>query len=130
MEFRYKDTKNISDYQLFMRLSYPELGYKSLTLISVVIKSDETVLTISCKNDLAGGWMNIDRNAYILANSRKYTLTGTEGIAYSPNYTNFSYQGESKTFKLHFQAIPKNTTSIDFIENANSQWRLYGISLR
>ena len=27
MEFRYKGTKNISDYQLFMRLSYPELGY-------------------------------------------------------------------------------------------------------
>ena len=113
--------------------NYPSVSTrydKSLTLISVVIKSDETVLTISCKNDLAGGWMNIDRNAYILANSRKYTLTGTEGIAYSPNYTNFSYQGESKTFKLHFQAIPKNTTSIDFIENANSQWRLYGISLR
>ena len=27
MEFRYKGTKNISDYQLFIRLSYPELGY-------------------------------------------------------------------------------------------------------
>lgn len=113
--------------------NYPSVssGYdKSLTLISVVIKSNETVLTISCKNDLAGGWMNIDRNAYIVANGSKYSLTRTEGIAYSPSYTYFSYQGESKTFKLHFQAIPQNTTSIDFVENANSQWRLYGISLK
>ena len=113
--------------------NYPSVSNrhdKSLTLISVVVKSNETVLTISCKNDLAGGWMNIDRNAYIVANGSRYTLTGTEGIAYSPNYTYFSYQGESKTFKLHFQAIPKNTTSIDFIENATSQWRLYGISLK
>lgn len=113
--------------------SYPSISNrydKSLTLISVVIKSNETVLTLSCKNDLAGGWMNIDRNAYIMANGSKYLLTGTEGIAYSPNYTYFSYQGESKTFKLHFQAIPKSTTSIDFIENASSQWRLYGISLK
>ena len=102
----------------------------SLTLISVVLESYETVLTISCKNDIAGGWMNIDKTAYIVANGSKFTLRGTEGIAYSPNYTYFSYQGESKTFKLHFPAIPKNTTSIDFIENANSQWRLYGISLR
>lgn len=100
---------------------------KTLTLISVVIKSYETVLTISCKSDLAGGWMNIDRNAYIVADGSRYILTGAEGISYSPNYTYFSYQGESITFKLHFQAIPRNTTSIDFIENEASQWRLYGI---
>lgn len=113
--------------------NYPSVSSrydKSLTLISVVIKPNETVLTISCKNDLAGGWMNIDRNAYIVANGSKYPLTRTEGIAYSPSYTYFSYQGESKIFKLHFQAIPQNTTSIDFVENANSQWRLYGISLK
>lgn len=113
--------------------NYPSVSSrydKSLTLISVVIKSNETVLTISCKNDLTGGWMNIDGNAYIVANGSKYPLTRTEGIAYSPSYTYFSYQGESKTFKLHFQAIPQNTTSIDFVENANSQWRLYGISLK
>ncbi|MBF1545110.1 MAG: trypsin-like peptidase domain-containing protein [Prevotella salivae] len=102
----------------------------SLTLISVMVKSYETVLTISCKNNLSGGWMNINKNAYIVANGTKYTLTGTEGIAYSPNYTYFSYQGESKIFKLHFHAIPKNTNSIDFIEDTNSQWRLYGIKLR
>ena len=103
---------------------------KSLTLISVAIKPNETVLTISCKNDLVGGWMNIDKNAYIMANGTKYMLTGIEGIAYSPNYTSFSYQGESKTFKLHFQAIPQNTSSIDFIESPSSQWRLYGIKLQ
>lgn len=113
--------------------NYPSVSSRydyKLTIISVVLKSNETVLTISYKNASGEGWMNIDRNAYIVANGSKYTLTRKEGIAYSPNYTYFSYQGESKTFKLYFQAIPKNTTSIDFIENATSPWRLYGIILK
>ena len=31
MVFRYKGTKNISDYQLFRQLSYPELAYNILS---------------------------------------------------------------------------------------------------
>ena len=48
---------------------------------------------------------------------------GTEIIPYSTNYKYFSYQGESKIFKLHFQAIPQNTSSIDFIESLSSKWK-------
>ena len=127
------NSTNITNNNDTKTVHYPSISNrfnKSLTLISVVIKPNETVLTISCKNDLAGGWMNIDKNAYIMADGTKYMLTGIEGIAYSPNYTYFSYQGESKTFKLHFQAIPQNTSSIDFIESPSSQWRLYGIKLQ
>lgn len=102
----------------------------SLTVISVMIKHNETILTLSCKNDLEGGWMNIDRNAYITANGRRYSLTGKEGIAFAPNYTYFSYPGESKKFKLHFQPIPPSTSSIDFIESTTSVWRIYGIRLK
>ena len=127
------NSANISNNNGTKTINNPSISNrfdKSLTLISVAVKPDETVLTISCKNDLVDGWMNIDKNAYIMANGTKYMLTGTEGIAYSPNYTYFSYQGESKTFKLHFQAIPQNTSSIDFIESPSSEWRLYGIKLQ
>lgn len=127
------NSANISNNNGTKTINNPSISNrfdKSLTLISVAVKPDETVLTISCKNDLVDGWMNIDKNAYIMANGTKYMLIGTEGIAYSPNYTYFSYQGESKTFKLHFQAIPQNTSSIDFIESPSSEWRLYGIKLQ
>lgn len=113
--------------------NYPSVSTrydKSLTLISVELKSNETVLTFSYKNNTAGGGINIDRDTYIAANGSQYKLTGTEGIAYSPSKTYFSNVGESKTFKLHFQAIPKNTSSIDFYENARWRWRLYGICLK
>ena len=132
-------TYNSSSVNYDNETSFPDRTYdyplisssydKSLKLHSVAINSNETVLTLSCKNDYLGGWMNIDENAYIVANGCKYTLIRVEGITYSPGYTYFSYRGESKTFRLHFQAIPKNTTSIDFIENENSNWRMYGISL-
>lgn len=111
--------------------NYPPISINSsTTLISVTLKPNETILTLSCKNNLPGGWMDIDRNAYIMANGRKYTLTKAEGIAYAPNKTHFSYQGETKTFKLHFKTIPMYTDTIDFIENTTSSWNLYGIILK
>lgn len=103
---------------------------KSLKLISVSINKSETVLTLSYKNDKEGGWMNIDRNAYLYVDGTKYTMTQAFGIAYSPSYTYFSFQGETKIFKLHFKAFPLNTTRFDFIENDDSDWKMYGISLR
>lgn len=101
---------------------------KSLRLISVSINNNETVLTLSCKNDVATVGMNIDRNAYLYADGVKYALTFADGIAYSPEHTFFSER--TKTFKLHFKALPLNTTRFDFVENDNSDWKMYGISLR
>lgn len=128
-----EDINSINSNGRDLTYNYPSISKKidqSLTLKSVVLKSNETLLVISCKNDLFDGWMNINKNAYIIANGSKYKLIGVEGIAYSPNYTYFSYKGQSKTFVLHFPAIPKGTKSIDFIETPTSDWRLYGISLQ
>ena len=44
--------------------------------------------------------MNISKDAYLVANSVKYKLKGVEGITYAPEYTYFSYQGQSKSFSL------------------------------
>ena len=100
---------------------------KSLKLNSVSNNNNETVLTLSCYNNSASVGMSIDRSAYLYADGIKYTMIFAEGIAYSPDKTYFSEK--SKTFKLHFKALPLNTTSFDFIENDDSDWKMYGIRL-
>jgi len=105
-----------------------------LKVVSVSVQDTQTVLTIACDNRSSDGdyysWLTMNRNAYIVANGQKYTLRKTDGIAISPQKTYYSYNGETKTFSLYFPAIPKNTTSIDFVESQESNWKLYGIQLR
>ena len=105
-----------------------------MKVVSVSIQDNQTVLTFSCNNKAEDGsyygWVTLEKNAYIVANGQKYTLKRTEGIGISPEKTYYAYAGETKTFKMYFPAIPKNTTSIDFIESEDSPWRLYGIQLK
>lgn len=106
----------------------------SLKVLSVKVQDNQTVITFSDNNriddDSYYQWFTMNKNACIVANGQRYTLTRAEGIAISPDKTYFSYAGETKTFTLYFPAIPKSTTSIDFIEADDSDWRLYGIQLR
>lgn len=100
----------------------------------VEIKPNETVLTFSYNNISANrlhayGWMNMDRNCHIIANGIQYKLTRAEGIKIAPDKTEFSFAGETKTFKLYFPAISTHTTTIDFVESASSNWQLYEIDL-
>jgi len=49
LEFKYKGTKNISDYQLFMQLSYPELTYNYITRMWICQEGNCELLPIqSC----------------------------------------------------------------------------------
>lgn len=102
----------------------------TLAVTGVEIKANETVLSLASTNNLSGGWMNISKGAHIIANGVKYTLVRVEGITYGPEYTYFAYQGETKNFKLYFQAIPQGTQTIDFIESSSSAWKIYGIPTR
>lgn len=104
----------------------------NLSLNSVTVQDNQTILTFSVNNRTRDGyfeWMNLDKNTYIMANDQKFFLKRTEGIAISPDMTDFSYVGETITFKLYFPAIPKNTTTIDFVESLDSDWKIYGIQL-
>lgn len=102
----------------------------TLAVTGVEIKANETVLSFACTNNLPGGWMNISMGAHIIANGIKYTLVRVEGITYMPEDTHFAYQGETKHFKLYFQAIPQGTQTIDFIESSSSAWKIYGIPVK
>ena len=98
----------------------------SLKVLSISVDDYLTVITFSANNLKKG----IDKNTIIRVNDRKYKLLRAKDIAISPEKTYSSYAGEAKIFTLYFPAIPKNATSIDFIEPSDSDWKLYGIQLR
>ena len=112
--------------------SYPSIttNHGTLTVTGVEVKEFETVLSLACRNNLSGGWMNISHGAHIVANGFKYDLFRVEDIAYEPEYTYFAYKGETKYFKLYFQPIPKEIETFDFIESLSSAWKIYGIPTR
>ena len=102
-------------------------------ILKVTITNKETIIDMSNNNETSGGyaqWMNIDKNTFIVIDGQEYKLQKAEGIAIAPNKTSFSRNGETKTFKLYFPAIPKGTTSFNLLESGESDWKFYGISLK
>ena len=116
--------------------NYPSVtskGNNKLTIISVAVSSESTILELSDNNSFPGGyyqWFSISPEAYISVNGTKYKLRSADGIALAPNVTYFSHENETKTFRLTFPPIPSNTTSFDFVESQDSEWKLLGIKLR
>lgn len=111
---------------------YPSIKTSSgsLSVTAVEVNSNETIMSFSCTNNLPGGWMNISRDAYIMTNGIKYKLIDVDNIAYEPKYTYFEKVGQTRNFRLHFQAIPQNAKIVDFIESQTSPWKIYGIKIK
>lgn len=74
-------------------------------------------------------WITIDAESYIIADAHKYQLTKTEGIGISPERTFYSKVGEIKNITLYFAPLTTKCKTIDFIENEESNWKLFGIDL-
>lgn len=108
-------------------------GDKKLTLLSIQLNDNSTVLTFSnCNTDgnNSYAWVTMDPNASIKVNGQNFRLTKAEGIALSPDKTYFTKDNQTIVFKLYFPAIPKDTKSIDFIESDSSTWKFYDIRLQ
>ncbi|MBQ6962423.1 MAG: trypsin-like peptidase domain-containing protein [Paludibacteraceae bacterium] len=100
---------------------------------SVTLERDYTAVEIISNNqskDSYYAWCSIEKDAYIIANGKRYTMTKAEGIRIAPEKTYFSQAGQDITFTLYFPPIPASTTSIDLIESADSDWRFYGIKIK
>lgn len=103
-----------------------------LYVAKVTITKDYTLLDMVSYN--GGQYQNcaIDRNSYITAFGKKYTLTRAEGISYAPKYTDYpdykSGYNVPLSFKLYFPAIPQNVKSIDFAETGDG-WKISSINL-
>lgn len=98
----------------------------SLSVYRVAVTSQYTIVELLFDGGV-GAQCNIDKNAAMYADGIQYKLIKAENIEYSPLKT--TLKTSTHLFRLYFKAIPKSTRMIDFVENNNSSWRLYGISL-
>ena len=129
----YSSNNSSSSTKFYNQPAVTNKGNNKLNLISVTISPESTILELSENNSYVGGyyrWCSISPNAYISVNGTKYKLQSADGIALAPNVTYFSSANDTITFRLKFPPIPSTTTSFDFVESPDSQWKLLGIRLQ
>lgn len=110
---------NASDKRLTIKSVKHTNTYTSIQFTSNNFFNDTTVYE----------WCSIDKSSYIVANGKHYKMTKAIGINISPQKTYYPEDGNI-TFTLYFPPIPKNTKTIDFIEDEESDWNIYGISVK
>ena len=75
-----------------------------------------------------GYWIKISSESYLLADGKRYALTGTEGIEADSLFW-MPKSGEA-SFQLTFEPLPRDTRSFDFIESdCEDCFKLFGIDL-
>lgn len=102
-------------------------------ITKVVATETETIVEFKGNNNSMDGyytWVTISPYTYILANGKRYTLKGAEGIGVDPKKTYFNQPNTDYSFKLIFPPMPSNVTSFDLIESADSEWKFYGVRIR
>lgn len=72
-------------------------------------------------------WIKISPNSSIEANGKKYPLKRADGI--KPGEEFYMPDSGVTEFTLTFDAIPKDTKSINFTENEDSSWKMWDIDL-
>ena len=117
-------------------IEYPIIGSttaEQAKIKSVRLTEEYTAIEIISNNQSGSGyyeWCNIDRNTYISANGKQYTMNKAEGIKIAPEKTYFTHAGQDITFTLYFPPLPESVKSINLIEKIDSDWKFYGIKIR
>lgn len=105
-----------------------------LYIQKVTFDPNYTVLDMISYNGRQYQWCSISKDSYLSVNGKRYSLTRAEGIAYSPQHTDFpgydSGRDVSLHFKLYFPDLPKGTTSFDFSEGSVDGWQIKGVELK
>lgn len=105
-----------------------------LYISKVTLDPNYTILDMVSYNGRQYQWCSISKNSYISVNGKRYPLSRAEGIAYSPQHTDYpgyeSGRDVSLHFKLYFPAIPVGTTSFDFSEGSVDGWQIKGVELK
>lgn len=116
---------------------YPKVlskGDSRLHIEKVTLSQDYTVLDMASYNGREYQWCSISKNSYISVNGKRYTLIRANGIAYSPQHTDYpkydSGQDVCLRFRLYFPTLPKGTTSFDFSEGSIDGWQIKGVELK
>lgn len=108
----------------------PFLGWNGSTIEidKIVLNDTETVLHIKAfyrpKN-----WIKMDTKTYLIADSgEKFQITGTNGIPLDKEFY-MPESGEAE-FTLTFPPLPPSVKSIDFVEEVERGWHIWGIQLK
>lgn len=116
---------------------YPKVasnGDSRLYIQKVTLDTNYTILDMVSYNGREYQWCSISKNSYISVNGKRYPLSRAEGIAFSPQHTDYpgydSGREVSLHFKLYFPALPKGTTSFDFSEGSVDGWQIKGVELK
>lgn len=116
---------------------YPKVasnGDSKLYIEKVTLDPNYTILDMVSYNGREYQWCSISKNSYISINGKRYNMTRAEGIACSPQHTDYpgwdSGREVSLHFKLYFPALPKGTTSFDFSEGSVDGWQIKGVELK
>lgn len=100
---------------------------------NVTITDTETIIEFIGNNNSMTGyytWITISPDSYIVVNGQRYRMKSADGIGVDPAKTYFNAPNTNYSFTLHFPAIPKTATSLDFIESDESDWKFYGVRLK
>ncbi len=105
--------------QVYEYPNYSLTSHPTLDIITVEKWDDQTVLTLTLKNERYSGTFCIDSNT-VLRNSLgedEYRLVSMDGIPACPEIHRFTTIGERITIILEFKAVPDEVAYIDLIEN-------------
>lgn len=116
---------------------YPKVlsrGDSRLQIEKVTLSSDYTILDMASYNGREYQWCSISKNSYISVSGKRYSLIRANGIAYSPQHTDYpNYESGRDVclrFRLYFSSLPKGTTGFDFSEGSIDGWQIKGVELK
>ncbi len=100
----------------------PNYGLKNprtLEIIRIQLKDDQTLVDFSLTNEIEGGYFCISKNTFIeYGNGKKKKLNNLTGLPYCPETYKFSAAGEKVYFTMKFDKIQGSPEWFDIIEYA------------
>lgn len=93
----------------------------------VVLTDTETVLHIQAFFR-PNYWINIPANTFLIADGTKYKLLSSDGITIDEKF--FMPESGQTSFTLTFPPIPESVNQMDFIEEVENGFKVWGIQLK
>lgn len=102
---------------------------KTTILRAICIKDSSTNVYLRWTNrQYVGGWMNVDRNAYIedAVTKARFTILDVEGCQFAPDTTSVPW-GMSHDVTLIFPPLPDSVIQVNICESDSSLWKWFQI---
>ena len=104
---------------------------KTTVLRAICLRDSVTNVYLRWTNrQYVGGWMNVDRNAYIedAVTETRFTILDVDGCHFAPDTTSVPW-GMSHDVTLIFPHLPDSVFNINICESDSSLWNWFGIRI-